>query len=137
MSGRKLLRVEENVAHGDDKCFSTLEDGAICRVFPNRDGIYKTPASARFYHKTRIPKVTVLAVCAHPRPEYGFDSKVGMFSFTRERLAKRSDVRTGTVVGETLVLEDVSVTAEEYRTKVIASPGVFQSMRQKTVVVSC
>ena len=38
----------------------------------------------------------VLAVCACPRPEHGLDGKVGMFSFTRERLAKRSDIRTGT-----------------------------------------
>ena len=114
-----------------------LKYGAVYRVFPNRDGIYKTPASTCIYHKTRISKVMVLSVCTRPRPKYGFDSKVGIFSFTRERLAKRIEVRTGTVVGETLVLEDVSVTAEQYRTKVIASPGVFQSMHEKIVVVSC
>ena len=67
----------------------------------------RPPASTCIYHKTRISKVMVLAGCARPRPKYGFDSKVGIFSFTRERLAKRIEVRTGTVVGETLVLEDV------------------------------
>ena len=108
-----------------------LKDGAVCRVFSNRNGIYKTPASARIYHKTRIPKVMVLAVCACPRPEYGFDDTFGMYSFTRERLAKRSDVCTGTVVGDTTVLKDVSVTAEEHRTKVIASPASSMSMREK------
>ena len=42
-------------------------------------------------------------------PEYGFDGKVGLWSFTLERPAKRSNVRTGTVVGETMILEDVPV----------------------------
>ena len=42
-------------------------------------------------------------------PEYGFDGKVGLWSFTLERPAKRSNVRTGTVVGETMILEDVRV----------------------------
>ena len=80
--GRWRVTDNKNIAHGDGKWFYRLKDGAVCRVFPNRDGIYKTPAGARIYHKTRIPKVMVLAVCARPRPEYGFDSKVGMFSFT-------------------------------------------------------
>ena len=43
---------------------------------------------------------------------YGYNDKVGMFSIIRECLAKRSDVCTGTLVGETIVLEDVSVAAE-------------------------
>ena len=70
-----------------------LKEEAVCCVFPNRDGIYKTPVSARIYHTTRIPKVMVPAVCARPRPEWGFNDKVGMFPFTQECLPKRSDVR--------------------------------------------
>ena len=46
----------------------------------------------------------VLAVCARPRPEYNFDGKVGLWSFTLERPAKRSNIRTGAVVGETIFI---------------------------------
>ena len=80
---------------------------------------------------SRVPKVVVLAVCARPRPEYGFDGKVGLWSFTLERQAKRNNVRTGTVVGETMILEDVSVNAVVYRQNIIGEDGVFQLMRQK------
>ena len=85
-------------------------------MFPNKDGHYQLPAPPRVFHKSRMPKVMVLAVCARPRPVYGFDGEVGLWSFTLERPAKRNNVRTGTVVGETIILEDVRVDAVEYRT---------------------
>ena len=97
-----------------------MKDGQVCRVFPNKDGHYQLPAPPRVFHKSRMPKVMVLAVCARPRPVYGFDGKVGLWSFTLERPAKRNNIRTGTVVGETIILEDVRVNAVEYRTKVVA-----------------
>ena len=53
-------------------------------------------------------------------PEYGFDGKVDLWSFTLDRPAKRSNVRTGTVVGETMILEDVRVDAAVYRQNVSA-----------------
>ena len=59
-----------------------------------------------------------------------FDGKVGLWSFTLERPAKRNNIRTGTVVGETIILEDVRVDAVEYRTKVVAKGGVFEKMRE-------
>ena len=46
------------------------------------------------------------------------------------RPAKRNNIRTGTVVGETIILEDVRVDAVEYRTKVVAKGGVFEKMRE-------
>ena len=64
-------------------------------------------------------------------PEYGLVGKAGLWSFTLERPAKRSNVRTGTVVGETMILEDVRVDAAVYRRKIIGKDGVFQLMRQK------
>ena len=118
-----------NVVHGDEKWFFMMKDGQVCRVFPNKDGHYQLPAPPRVFHKSRMPKVMVLAVCARPRPVYGFDGKVGLWSFTLERPAKRNNIRTGTVVGETIILEDVRGDAVEYRTKVVAKGGVFEKMR--------
>ena len=120
----------ENVVHGDEKWFFMMKDGTVCRVFPDKRGEYKVPAPPRVFHKSRMPKVMFLAVCARPRPEYNFDGKIGLWSFTLERPAKRSDVRTGTVVGQTMILEDVSVTAPEYRMKIVGKDGVFDSMRR-------
>ena len=119
-----------NVVHGDEKWFFMMKDGQVCRVFPNKDGHYQLPAPPRVFHKSRMPKVMVLAVCARPRPVYGFDGKVGLWRFTLERPAKRNNIRTGTVVGETIILEDVRVDAVEYRTKVVAKGGVFEKMRE-------
>lgn len=121
----------KDVVHSDEKWFYLMKDGQVCRVFPDKNGDYKLPASPKIFHKSRMPKVMILAVCARPRAEYAFDGKVGLWSFTLERPAKRSDIRTGTVVGETMILEDVSVDAEAYRQKVICKDGVFDAMRQK------
>ena len=52
-------------------------------------------------------------------PEYGCDRKVGPRSFTLEHPAKCSNVRTGTVAGEIIILEDVRVDAAVYRQKKI------------------
>ncbi|XP_065195838.1 uncharacterized protein LOC135827237 [Sycon ciliatum] len=120
-----------NSAHGDEKWFYMMKDGQICRVFPDRQGQYRFPRSPKIYHKSRMPKVMVLAVCARPRPEYGFDGRIGMWSFTIERLAKRSDRRTGVVAGQTTILEDVTVDASAYRKKIIAKGGVFEAIREK------
>lgn len=99
--------------------------------FPQQGRPLPGPAAARVYHKTRMPKVMVLGVCARPCPEYAFDGKVGLRNFTTERPAKCSNVRTGTVAGETMILEDVSVDAATYRQKLIGKDGVFQAMREK------
>lgn len=121
----------KNIAHGDEKWFYLMKDCQVCRVFPDKQGQYQVPAAPRVYHKSRMPKVMVLAVCARPRPEYGFDGKVGLWSFTLERTARRSNIRTGTVVGETLILEDVRVDGTTYRQKIVGKDGVFQQMREK------
>ena len=44
-----------------------------------------------------------------------FEEKIGVWPFTITRFAKRSESRTGTVAGETQVLESVTVNADEYR----------------------
>ena len=77
-----------------------------------------------------MPEVMFIAVCARPRQEYAFDGKIGLWSFTLERPAKRRDVRTGTVVGQTMILEDVLVTAAEYRMKIVGEDGVIDSTRK-------
>ena len=117
-----------NVVHGDEKWFFMMKDGQVSRVFPNKDGHFQFSAPPRVFHKSRRPKV--MAVCARPRSLYGFDGKVCLWSFTLERPAKRKNIRTGTVVGETIILEDVRVDAVEYRTKVAPKAGVFDKMRE-------
>ena len=107
-----------------------MKDGQVCRVFSNKDGHYQLPAPPRVFHKSSMPNVMVLAVCARPRPVYGFDGKVGLWSFTLERPAKRNNMKTGTFVGETIILEYIRVDAVEYCTKVVAKGGVFEKMRE-------
>ena len=72
-----------------------------------------------------------LAAVTKPRPEYGFDGKIGIWPFTVKRVAKRSCQRTGTVAGVSMILEDVTVDAEEYRKKITMCGGVFDCMRKK------
>eukprot|EP00117_Sycon_ciliatum_P044677 scpid99779/ scgid32195/ len=74
-SARRFTNLE-NVVHADEKWFFLMKDGQVCRVFPDKDGKYKLPASPKLYHKSRCPKVMFLAACAKPRDEYGYDGRV-------------------------------------------------------------
>ena len=78
-----------------------------------------------------MPKAMFLAVTARPREEYQFDGKIGVWPFTITRFAKRSDSRTGTVAGETQVLESVTVNADEYRSVLLKKDGVLAAIREK------
>ena len=129
-----------DIVHGDEKWFYLMKDGAVCRVFPQFtvnestgevERTVQMPADGSVYHKSRMPKVMFLAATARPRPEYGFDGKIGIWPFTLERKAKRSDARTGTVAGETDILESVTVNAEEYRKVMLKKDGVLDAMRSK------
>ena len=79
----------------------------MCRVFPtfrlNGDKEIESQVKYRRVqaNKSRQPQVMFLAVTPKPGPEYSFDGKVGIWSFTRLRKAKRSVKKTGTVAGET------------------------------------
>ena len=117
--------------HGDEKWFFLFKDGTAVRVFPNADGTYSIPIPARVYHKSRMPKVMFLAVVTRPRPEYGFDGKIGIWPFTVERVAKRSDKRTGTVAGVSVIIEDVKIDAKAYLEKIVGKGGVFEKIRAK------
>ena len=72
-----------NIAHGDEKWFYLMRDRTVCRIFPrfarNEWGeVERTvnmPADPRVYYKSRMPKVTFLAVTAKPRDEYNFDGR--------------------------------------------------------------
>ena len=72
-----------------------------------------------------------LAAIARPRPDHGFDGKVGIWSFTKLRKAKRSNRSTGTVAGETDIVETVTVDAAEYRRVMLTKGGVFDAIRTK------
>jgi hypothetical protein len=131
--GERVYRFTDltDEVHGDEKWFFLMKDGTAVRVFPNSDGTYTIPTPARVYHKSRMPKVMFLAVVGRPRPEYGFDGKIGIWSFTVERLAQRGNKRTGTVAGETVIIEDVKIDAAAYVKKITGKGGVFEMMRKK------
>ena len=92
---------------------------------------YVKSACPKLYQKWRQPQGMFLALTAKLRPEYSFDGKVGVWSFTRLRKAKRSVKKIGTVAGKTDIIASVSVTAEEYRHVVLKRGGVFDTLRQK------
>ena len=98
-----------DAVHVDEKSFYLMHDGTVVRVFPNLDETYTFPVPAKIYHKSRMPKVIFLAADACPRPEYNFDGKIGIWPFSLERLAQRSNKRTGPKAGETIIIEDVKV----------------------------
>ena len=54
----------EDSMHGDEKWFFLMKDGQVCRVFPDKNGKYKVPAAPKVFHKSRMPKIMLLAVCA-------------------------------------------------------------------------
>ena len=64
----------------------------MCRVFPEYtvtdEGVVEErvrvsmPSDPKIYHKTRNPKVMLLAVTARLRSEYGFDGNVALRPFT-------------------------------------------------------
>lgn len=72
-----------------------------------------------------------LAVTARPRDVYNFDGKIGLWAFTAIRKARRSDTRTGTIAGETDIIQSVVVNAAEYRNVMLKKNGVFDAMRTK------
>ena len=128
-----------DTVHGDEKWFFLMRDGVPCRVFPtweeNEQGEIEPtitlPTATRVYHKSRCPKVMFLAAIARPRPDHRFDGKVGIWSFTKLRKAKRSNRSTGTVAGETDIVETVTVDAAEYRRVMLTKGGVFDAIRTK------
>ena len=89
------------------------------------------PADPNVYHKSCIPKVMFPAVTACLRPEYNFNGKVGIWPFTVTRATKRSNKRTGTVAGQTQVLELVNVDAAQYRNAMTWKDGVFAAIHAK------
>ena len=74
----------------------------------------------------------MLAICACQGPQHGLDGKAGMFSFTQERLAKRSDIRTGTAFRETIVRH-----SRRIQDKINRLTWCLSVNAQKNVVVSC
>ncbi|XP_065197249.1 uncharacterized protein LOC135828754 [Sycon ciliatum] len=128
-----------HTVHGDEKWFFLMRDGVPCRVFPtweeNDDGGMEhritLAAAARVYHKSRCPKVMFLTAIARPRPDHDFDGKVGIWNFTKVRKAKRSNRNTGTVAGETDIVETVTVDADEYRSVMLKKGGVFDAIHTK------
>lgn len=84
----------------------------------------------KIFHKLHMPKVMFLCVTARPRPEYDFDGNASLWPFTAQRFTKCSDARTGTVAGETQILESVNVNAEEYRKVMLQKDGVLESMKK-------
>ena len=111
-----------NTAHGDESWMYLMEDGVPIRIYPDKDGTYDAPEPARVRHKSHIPKCMFLVVNARPRPEYGFDGKIGVWEFATVRVSDKTGKE---------VVDKISVDAEAYRAKIISKGGVFDAMREK------
>ena len=89
------------------------------------------PPSPKLYLKSCMPKVMFVSVCAKQRPEYGFNGKVAIWSFTAKCPAKRNNDKIGTVVGLTMILKEVRVDLSVYFQKIISKHGTFSRMPQE------
>jgi hypothetical protein len=128
VAGHRRWEVKKHLdeVHVDEKWFALMPDGEMVRVIPNADGSVTLPAPARAQHKNAIPKTMFLAANARPRPEYGFDGKLGMWRVTelKEALRGSKNHERGDVYEV-----DVSITAEVYRN--LLKTKVFPAIREK------
>jgi hypothetical protein len=91
----------------DESWFYLHEDQMKVRVIPGGD----QPTVIRVQHKKHIPKIMFLCALARPRPEHGFDGKIGIFRVCKEKEAQRNSKYH--VRGEVYV-EDVNMNSELY-----------------------
>lgn len=73
------------VCHLDEKCFYAFSNRGRTVYLP--PGVDPEPLFA--LSKTQIPWVMFLGVVAAPRPQFGFDGKIGLFHVGEEKEAKR------------------------------------------------
>ncbi|MEL6542884.1 MAG: hypothetical protein AAFQ34_15980 [Pseudomonadota bacterium] len=116
--------------HVGEKWFFLKQDKQAIRLFPCPDGTNEPPRDS-VPHKSQMPKVMFLSAIAMPRSEYGFDGKLGLWPFVCERLAGRSHAATGTVKGQTMILDDVPVNAATYQEIITCEGGVMDMIRAK------
>ena len=131
IDGNGMLSDHKDTVHVDEKWFFQMDDGAVCRVFPDKHGNYILPPPRRLYHKSRTPKLMFLVAVARPRPEYNFDGKIGIWHFAKVRKAKRSHKATGTVKGVTDIMETYTVDAKVYREVITGKESVMEAIREK------
>ena len=98
--------------HIDEKWFALMPDGELIRVIPNADGTITMPEPPKAQHKNAIPKVMFVAANARPRPEYGFDGKIGMWRVTSFKTAQRGSKNHDR--GDVYEV-DISINAAVYR----------------------
>jgi hypothetical protein len=115
-----------NRVHIDEKNCCLMPNGEKVRIIPDADGNITYPAPPRAQHKQAIPKVMFLAANARPRPEYGFDGKIGMWRVTglKEALKKSKNHEKG---DEYEV--DITMNADAYRDLMVNK--VFPAIREK------
>ena len=116
--------------HVGEKWFFLKQDKQAIRLFPCPDGTNEPPRDS-VPHKSQMPKVMFLSAIAMPRPEYGFNGKLGLWPFVCERLAGRSHAATGTVKGQTMILDDVPVNAATYQEIITCEGGVMDMIAQR------
>ena len=66
IDGNGMLSDHKDTVHVDEKWFFQMDDGAVCRVFPDEHGNYILPPPRRLYHKSRTPKLMFLVAVAGP-----------------------------------------------------------------------
>ena len=111
--------------HAGEKWLFMMRDSQIFRFFRARMGNTKCLLHPNCTTKAAFPKTCSFAVWVKPRPGYVFYRIVGIWSFTAERPAKKSTIKTGIVVGQTMILQDDRVDASVYRQKVILKDDVL------------
>jgi len=120
----RKFRSFQNVVHIDESWFYLRSDKKIVRVFPGED----IPEGQSVQHKKHIPKVMFLTVLALPRPEFGFDGKIGIWRVCEEVTAARKSksYNKGDVFDQ-----DCTVTSEWYLDCMTKVGGVYEAIRNK------
>ncbi len=95
----------ENVVHIDEKWFYSKPPKQSYNLAVDE----RTPVRST-QHKSHIPKLMFLAAVARPRPEVGFDGKIGLWVFAEKKPAKRNSKNRP---AGTLVTTPVSVKKPE------------------------
>jgi len=115
-----------DVVHVDEKWFWLMPDGEIVRGIPEANGSITLPSPPTAQHKNAIPKAMFLTANARPRPEYGFNGKLGIWRVTglKEALRKSKNHERG----DTYEV-DVSITAAVYRR--LLEEKVYPAIKQK------
>ena len=103
-----------------------MKDGVVCRVFPTR----MVTISFLLRHEYSTNQECLMSWCWPFALGFGRSTDLTVKWVSGASPSKSNNIKTGTGVGETIILEYIIVDAVEYCTKVVAKGGVFEKMRE-------